>query len=124
MCVEIRKKLTVIHADVFRIVERQEPIHLKCQDALKRGERGKKNTQILHDLREETLRVIDETRVRLRYVIDARERVVDEPIHALRGGLRVLLVLLVARHAPRIDVAFAQDVVRAAVEDVEPVLGV
>ena len=66
-----------------------------------RGEREKKYAQVLHDLREEeTLRVIDETRVRLRCVIDTRERVVDleELVHALRGGERALLVLLVARH--------------------------
>ena len=116
---------------MFRIVERQESVHLKCQDALKRGEREKKDAQVLHDLREEeTLRVVDETRVRLRHVVDARERVVDleELVHALRGGERALLVLLVASHAPRVEVAlkhlWAQDVVRTAVEDVEAVLGV
>ena len=88
-------------------------------------------TQILHDLREEeALRVVDESAIGVAHVIDPRVRAVygEVLLDAVRGRCRALEVLRVARDAPRVEVRLEhlrpQDVVRAAVEDVEAMLRV
>ena len=87
----------------------------------------KREVQILHNLRkEEALRIVNEPRVDLRDVIDARVRPIHgrELLQALCSGMCAVEVFSVACDTPRVEVALkhfgAQDVVGCG--DVEAVL--
>lgn len=121
--------LTFVDADVLWVVEGKEAELRDERTAqyIKHAE----NSQVFHHLsKEETLRVINEARVHLRHIVDTRKSLVHlrELIQRVRRGARTLDVLDVASDSERVEVALehlgTEDVVGAAVEDVEAVLSV